>query len=70
MWLRLCVDVDMSGNVTGWSAERHDDWGRKQGVMCGTPGPFDTRHEALDYATPAEVEAAYYQSQNAAPALT
>jgi putative transposase len=27
-------------------------------------------HEALDYATPAEVEAAYYQSQNATPALT
>jgi putative transposase len=27
-------------------------------------------HEALDYATPAEVEAAYYQSRDAAPALT
>jgi putative transposase len=27
-------------------------------------------HEALDYATPAEAEAAYYQSQNAALALT
>lgn len=27
-------------------------------------------HESLDYATPVEVEAAYYQSQAAAPALT
>jgi len=27
-------------------------------------------HEALDYATPTEIEAAYYQSQNAEPALT
>lgn len=27
-------------------------------------------HETLDYATPAEVEAAYYQSRDAAPALT
>lgn len=26
-------------------------------------------HEALDYATPTEIEAAYYQSQNAEPAL-
>lgn len=50
MWLRLCVDVDMSGNVTGWSAERHDEWGHRQGVLAGTPGPFDTLHEALDYA--------------------
>ncbi|WP_460815900.1 hypothetical protein [Microbacterium petrolearium] len=31
------------------------------------PTPFD---EALDYATPAEVEATYYQSREAAPALT
>ncbi|KJL26631.1 ECF RNA polymerase sigma factor SigK [Microbacterium azadirachtae] len=27
-------------------------------------------HEALDYATPAEAEAAYYQSRSATPALT
>ncbi|WP_460781958.1 integrase core domain-containing protein, partial [Microbacterium shaanxiense] len=27
-------------------------------------------HEALGYATPTEVEAAYYQSHNAEPALT
>jgi hypothetical protein len=50
VWVRLCVDVEQNGNVTGWSVERHDEWGRRIGVLCGTPGPFDTVEEALRYA--------------------
>lgn len=47
MWLRICVDLDMSGNVRGWSYERRNDAGPDLIHVGAAPGPFDTPEEAF-----------------------
>lgn len=47
MWLRICVDVEMNGQVRGWSYERRSESGPDLIHVGGEPGPFDTPDEAF-----------------------